>query len=221
MKLIYTFGKYGRVKYVSHLDLQRFIMRALNRTCLPIAFSQGFNPHPVMSIAGALAMGYESDYEVFEIKIQGNLKKQLALETMRNALPEDLPIFDVRYVEDSHPSMMASVKMAEYLITPMENTEAILKAAESFLTMDEYMGIRKTKSGESEVNVRALCKEMKSEDGALKVRLMLTEKETLKPDLLMESLAKIAGIDVPVYKVKRTCLLGENADGEMKPIAEL
>ena len=89
MKLVYVFSKKGRLRFVSHLDLQRFLMRALNRTCLPIAFSQGFNPHPLLSIAGALAMGYDSDYEVFEVKIDKEIDLQTALATMQAALPED------------------------------------------------------------------------------------------------------------------------------------
>ena len=48
--------------YVSHLDLQRFFQLALNRTGLPIAFSNGFNPHPVMAFGSALALGWTSEY---------------------------------------------------------------------------------------------------------------------------------------------------------------
>ena len=71
VKLVYVFSKTGRLRFVSHLDLQRFLLRALNRTELDLAFSQGFNPHPLLSLAGALAMGYESEYEVFEVRING------------------------------------------------------------------------------------------------------------------------------------------------------
>ena len=57
MRTLLRFGKNSRLRFVSHLDLQRFFQRALNRTGLPIAFSQGFNPHAVMSFASALAVG--------------------------------------------------------------------------------------------------------------------------------------------------------------------
>ena len=57
MRIIYRFGKLGRLRYISHLDLQRFMMRALRRTDLPVSYSQGFNPHPQMSFASALALG--------------------------------------------------------------------------------------------------------------------------------------------------------------------
>ena len=44
MRTLLRFGKTSRLRFVSHLDLQRFFQRALNRTGLPIAYSQGFNP---------------------------------------------------------------------------------------------------------------------------------------------------------------------------------
>ena len=63
MRTLLRFGKNTRLRFVSHLDLQRFFQRALNRTGLPVAFSQGFNPHPLMSFASALAVGWTSEYE--------------------------------------------------------------------------------------------------------------------------------------------------------------
>lgn len=209
MKLVYRFGKNGRLRFVSHLDLQRFVQRALNRTDLPIAFSQGFNPHPVMSLASALAMGYESEYEVLELKIQGQTTKVHALETMRAALPAEMPVYEVRFMAENHPSMMSLVRMTEYRITPANHFEELREAAEKFMAMTTCPGIRKTKSGEREIDLRPLCLKLEAEDGVFTARLMLTETDTLKPDLLMDTLSKFAGIETPAYRVFRTCLMGE------------
>ena len=221
MKLVYVFGKEGRLRFLSHLDLQRFLMRALNRTDLQIAYSKGFNPHPLLSLAGALAMGYESDYEVFELRIEGSVSKEYVHETMKNALPEELPIKDVFFAEDNHPSYMSLVRMSDFTITPAEDFEAVKEAALKFLEMDSYMGIRRTKTGEREVDARKLCKEMSISICSLKARLMLTEQETLKPDLLMETLCKIADISVPQYRVRRNALLGCDDCGNIKLITDL
>ena len=221
MKLVYIYGKEGRMRFVSHLDLQRFLMRALNRTCLPIAFSKGFNPHPLLSIAGALAMGHESDYEVFEVRIEGSIDKDTALKTMRDALPPDMPIKDVLFREDNFPSMMSLVKMADYVIMPQASNAELCKAAESFKAMDSVMGIRKTKSGEREVDVRKLCIDISTDGEKLYARLMLTEQDTLKPDLLIKTLCDIAGIEPPAFRYKRLKLLGTDRDGKIKPITEI
>ena len=113
MRCVFRFGKLDRLRFVSHLDLQRYMQRALNRSGLPVAFSQGFNPHPVMSFASALAMGWESEYEVLDIKFTKHVPEREALARMRGALPEEMPVYSVRYVDDRHPSMMALVKMAD------------------------------------------------------------------------------------------------------------
>ena len=56
MRMLFEFGKGGRLRYISHLDLQRFMQRALRRTDLPVSYSQGFSPHPQMAFASALAV---------------------------------------------------------------------------------------------------------------------------------------------------------------------
>ena len=221
MKLVYVFSKKGRLRFVSHLDLQRFLMRALNRTCLPIAFSHGFNPHPILSIAGALAMGYESDYEVFEVKVAGDIDLQTALETMRSALPQELFVKEVMSRPDNYPSLTSLVSMADYEIRPTKHAVMLCEAAAEFRKMDSYKGIRKSKSGEKEVDVRALCLDITANAEAIDARLMLTEKDTLKPDLLIKTLSDIAGIQEPNCRVCRKALLGKDKNGNARKITEL
>ena len=49
---------------------------------------------------------------------------------------------------------------------------------------------------------------------------MLTERDTLKPDVLLGGLAALAGVEAPRARVHRLCLLGENAAGEIVPLME-
>ena len=91
MRAIFEFGKKGRLRYISHLDLQRFMMRALRRTDLPVAYSQGFNPHPQMSFASALAMGWSSDVELMDIRLTTAVNADHALAQMSAALPPEMP----------------------------------------------------------------------------------------------------------------------------------
>ena len=82
------------------------------------------------------------------------------------------------------------------------------------------MGIRKTKSGEREIDLRPLTLSLAKRDGSLYARLMLTERDTLKPDALLLGLASLAGVEAPRARVHRLCLLGENAAGENVPLME-
>ena len=221
MRVIYRFKKVGRLRFVSHLDLQRYMHRAINRTELPVAFSLGFNPHPIISFASALAVGWESEYELLDIKLQNPISRRLALETMAAALPEELGIIDLRFVDDSFTSLTAALKCADYTITPTENFEALKQGARLFCVSESVPGIRKTKSGERQIDLKPLCLKLNANADSFIARLMLTEADTLKPDLLMSKIAELAGLDSYEAKIVRTCLLGSVKDGELKPLMEL
>ena len=118
MRTLLRFGKTSRLRFVSHLDLQRFFQRALNRTGLPIAYSQGFNPHALMSFASALAVGWTSEYEVLDFRLSAPMGRGRVEEAVRQALPEDLPVLGVRTVDDRFPAAMALVRCADYRIVP-------------------------------------------------------------------------------------------------------
>lgn len=214
MRMIVRFGKNPRLRFISHLDLQRFFQRALNRTGLPIAYSQGFNPHPVMAFASALALGWTSEYEIIDIKLGVPMGRKRAEEAMIAALPDDLPVLQVKMVEDRLPSLMPMVYASEYRI---ENSGITEEMIQEFLGKDEVLAIRKTKSGEREINIRPLAYELHLEDGVLFAKLALTDKDTLKPDLLVKTLL---GKDNEDMRIHRIALLTKAANGEFVPLME-
>jgi len=222
MRAMIRFGKQPRLRFISHLDLQRFFQRALNRTGLPIAFSQGFNPHPLLSFGSALALGWTSEYEIIDVKLAVPMGRKRTEDAMRAALPVDLPVLEVRLVDDKHPAPMAMVRASDYEIELSgDSAEATLAAVETFLAKDCVMAMRKTKSGEKEVDIRPWAFAIERTERGMNVRLKATEKETLKPDLLVKTLADIAGVEEPEAKIHRKCLLGEDANGELRPLMEL
>lgn len=91
MRLLIRFGKQPRLRFISHLDLQRCFQRALNRTGLPIAFSQGFNPHAAMAFSSALALGWTSEYEVLDIKLANPVELESAKRNGRRTSEKICP----------------------------------------------------------------------------------------------------------------------------------
>ena len=222
MRAMIRFGKQPRLRFISHLDLQRFFQRALNRTGLPIAYSQGFNPHPILSFGSALALGWTSEYEIIDVKLSVPRGRKRTEEAMRAALPVDLPVLEVRLVDDRHPAPMAMVRASDYSIELSgETAQATLDAVETFLAREQVLAMRKTKSGEREVDIRPMAIALQRTENGLDARLKLTEKDTLKPDLLIRSLAELAGVEPPEAKIHRRCLLGEDESGALKPLMEL
>ena len=222
MRAMIRFGKQPRLRFISHLDLQRFFQRALNRTGLPIAYSQGFNPHPILSFGSALALGWTSEYEIIDVKLSVPMGRKRTEEAMRAALPVDLPVLEVKLVDDRHPAPMAMVRASDYSIELSgETAQATLDAVETFLAREQVLAMRKTKSGEREVDIRPMAIALQRTENGLDARLKLTEKDTLKPDLLIRSLAELAGVEPPEAKIHRRCLLGEDESGALKPLMEL
>lgn len=222
MRAMIRFGKQPRLRFISHLDLQRFFQRALNRTGLPIAYSQGFNPHPILSFGSALALGWTSEYEIIDVKLSVPMGRKRTEEAMRAALPVDLPVLEVKLVDDRHPAPMAMVRASDYSIELSgETAQATLDAVETFLAREQVLAMRKTKSGEREVDIRPMAIALQRTENGLDARLKLTEKDTLKPDLLIRSLAELAGVEPPETKIHRRCLLGEDESGALKPLMEL
>ena len=86
---------------------------------------------------------------------------------------------------------------------------------------ETVLEMKKTKSGEKETNIRPLVISAETFDGGFNVRVMLTEKESLKPNLMIKSLADMAGVEVPEAKIHRILLLGEDKEGNLKPLMEL
>ena len=134
MRALIRFGKQPRLRFISHLDLQRFFQRAVNRTGLPIAYSQGFNPHPVMSFGSALALGWTSEYEVIDIKLSAPMGRKRTEEAVRAALPVDLPVLEVRMVDDRHAAPMSLVRMSDYIVQlEGESAPAVVEQIPAFL----------------------------------------------------------------------------------------
>ena len=223
MRALIRFGKQPRLRFISHLDLQRFFQRAVNRTGLPISFTQGFKPHPVMSFSSALALGWTSEYEVIDIKLSAPMGRKRTEDAVRSALPEDLPVLETRMVDDRHPAPMALVRMSDYIVRlGGEDASAIVAQIPAFLDREIVNAVKKTKSGEKEINARPLVLSMEPLDAAsFKTRLMLTEGQSIKPELLVGLLSDMAAVEAPQIRVHRLSLSGLDADGNPAPLMTL
>ena len=222
MRALIRFAKRPRLRFISHLDLQRFFQRAVNRTGLPIAYSQGFNPHPVISFGSALAVGWTSEYEIIDIKLNAPMGRKRTEDAMRAALPEDLPVMEVRMIDDRHPAPMALVRMADYRVDlEGDGVGEMIDHIPLLLAQKEIITFKKTKSGEKQIDARPLVISVEPQESGFLTRLMLTERESIKPDHLACILAQISGVKTPEMHIHRTILLGDDAAGVPRPLMEL
>ena len=115
-RLRVKFGRGEEVKFISHLDIMRFWERALRRARIPLSYSQGFSPHPHISIAAPLAVGVTSEAELMDVWLKYWMPPQSFMVRVKNHLPRGFEIFDVWEVGLNMPSLQSSVTFAEYYV---------------------------------------------------------------------------------------------------------
>lgn len=210
VRLIVRFSKEERVKYISHLDLMRTLQRALRRAEIPVAFSQGFNPHPRLSFASALAVGMTSEGEYMDILLEQDLVPDEFCNRMNKVLPLGIRMLEAIKVSNKIPSLMSIVERADYLIKfPECNTDLFSDdKIEQFLSQDEIVVQLKGKKGMRNVNIRNMIHHMewitdKTDGVLLKVRLSTGSKANLKPNILAEAFLSWTGASLgerePLY----------------------
>lgn len=92
------FTKGEEVKFISHRDLMRLFQRAIRRAGLPIAYSQGFNPHMKISWGQALKLGKTSEGELAVLQIDGWVKPQDLVQRLNQTLPRGIEILEANLV---------------------------------------------------------------------------------------------------------------------------
>lgn len=194
MRILFEFVKGARLRFVSLLDMQRLMQRALRRSELPIRYSNGYSPHAAMSFASALGTGIWSVCEILDVKMAEECPLRLAYERMNKALPADMKITRVSAVEDGHPASMAKVRWADYEIRFAPEQAAIADGVPELLSKRELLTLKKTKAGLKEVDVRPLIASAEVAEGRIvHTRLSLCEKGTLKPELFIQLAAELQG----------------------------
>ena len=146
------FSKLGRSVYISHLDLQRVMARAVRISGFPAWYSQGINPHIYMTFALPLPLMCESVAETVDFKTEEDLSALGAfLAPLSAALPEGIevssiapPVFDAGEI--------ARVKYS--FSAPAENAARLLAAVKYYNEASAIMALRKTKRSEEEINLK-------------------------------------------------------------------
>ena len=152
--MLMQFQKGDIVRHLGLLDLQRTIQRALRRSGLPIAYSNGFNPHIVMSFASALSSGVPGDAELLDVSLNGDTTEEACLEAMNRVLPPALKVSRIRLVDDRFPKVTAAMQQAQYRITLRgENTEKMVSAIADFLKEEEIMAVAEATAVDTVVNM--------------------------------------------------------------------
>ncbi|WP_200804858.1 TIGR03936 family radical SAM-associated protein [Anaerosalibacter sp. Marseille-P3206] len=227
------FTKENYLKYISHLDTMRFFQRMFRMADIPIAYSEGFNPHPKFSIASALSLGISSQGEYMDIELEKSIPVETFIERMNGVLPDNVRILDAKYTEDNR-SISSLIRWGYYNIQfeigneemTQEKLEEVMK---SFLS-EESIIIKKEKRKrkkliEREVNIRpqignVILKAIDNNVVKLNVLLKTGDSGNLKPTDFLKGLAEYTGLKIidDSIKIHRVDLYTEEENKIVSPL---
>ncbi len=198
------FSKTGPAGYLSHLELIKLLTRALRRTGLDIVFSEGFHPMPRLSFACALPVGTESICETADIELYNPVSADILKERLDSELPDGIYISDVQDITGNTKSMV--IKESHYHID-ISGLEIDEKDLDSFMDIDYFYMVKKTKKGEKKVDAKKVVKNIRfGSDMNIELVIAHSEGPELKPAHIIAEIFKVNEDNIErirVLKVKQ------------------
>ncbi|MDA8235290.1 MAG: TIGR03936 family radical SAM-associated protein [Clostridia bacterium] len=204
------FAKGDGVRFVSHLDTMKTFERAIRRAALPIAFSEGFNPHPKLSFGSALAVGVTSDGEYVDIELSRAVAAGEVMKALNASLPPGFRISKAAEVSQEAPALMAVLNRADYLVTgkitgswsQAQMEQVILE----FLQRDEAVIEKWSKKGAKEVDLRPgilnLSGGLENDTVRLEMSVMAGSEKNIRPEEVIAALVKYQNLPIDPQGVK-------------------
>ncbi len=208
-KLRIHYAKRGRLRFSSHRDFQRALERALRRCQIPMAYSQGFSPHPKISFANAVPTGVASEAEYVEIQVTALCDPVKVAQALNDSLPEGLDVVEVveAHTADFIDRLQASLWRVEL---PDVSADQAASAISALLAADEVQVTRKTKNGLRTFDARGAIVSLESDSGDLGAEWTMSGSgcailkavtrhvtPSVRPDDLLSALRIVADLEPP------------------------
>lgn len=195
------------MRFISHLDMTRFMARAIRRAELPVWYTEGFNPHLYMTFALPLSLGFESDYSVLDIRV---LDDNYDISTIPQKLNDVCPPY-IRFFDVAEPIKKAGDVNGASFNVLFDDGGEIKTALNDFLNRDSIIVLKKTKKGgEKEIEVadkiRQFCVDAQDGDTILKITLPAGSTENINPELFLNKFFEEYG-KYYCYVINRTAIL--------------
>lgn len=182
-----TFSKADRARYISHLDLNRTMIRALRRAQLPVWYTEGFNRHPYVTFACPLSLGYEGKRETMDIRLIEEMDMQELVNRLDAVMPQGLHILDAAEAVNK----VGRIDTAAYRITVACSVETVRE----LLNQPEIVVLKRTKSKQMKpVDLKPALEQsgmtVTEENGqaVISLRLPCNSTQSFNPSLLIGAL---------------------------------
>lgn len=199
------------VKYISHLDFLRTINRVFMRAKAPVKFSNGFNPHLVMTIGLPLSVGTTSQCDVLDIELTENVDTKKFIDDLNATCPDGIRITAIKEADGLKPLHLIDSAIYEAHF----NTDADVDM-QKFFDVEEYLIEKKSKRGLNMVNIKDFIKSLETTDShkkyGIKMHINAGNFSNLKPELVIKAMSKYLGFNATDIEICRKKIFFD--DGE-------
>ena len=202
MKTLVKFARGGALRHTSHLDLQRVVQRTLRRAGIPVAYSHGFNPHPILSFAQALGVGLETRGDYFMIEMRDALPYGQWLPRFNANAPQGLSALCARDMAQGEKSPMARVAAALYHLDAGEENARLCGGVAKVMAAEALLcNVR-----DKQTDVRSLILSAQCGDGGAAILVSCGQKN-LSHKTLVDAVCAASELDSGSVSVRRkTCM---------------
>ena len=208
-----NYEKTDSVRYISHLDFVRVLNRTVRRSQLPVTYTIGFNPHPVMVVALPLSVGTTSEDEYIDIDFDEKIDENVVMERFNEAFGGGIRVKRVKCLGDGDLSFK-KLNEASYKVIVETKGEVVFDTA-SFMKLESIVVSKKSKSTIKDVDIKNDIKELKvlNKDGSF-IEFFMTlpagNEYNLKPELVIEAMDKYTeGFEAEFVQSHRLALMAD------------
>ena len=211
--------KGAEIAVLSHLDYMNVFMRALLRSKLPAAWSEGFNPHLKVSFASALSVGVTSDCEYVDFELTAPINELEVLKRLNAQLPKGAEILRIKKLRGKVQPVMSLVDLSRYEVRlPFDKKylDAAQISIKNFNATPEINFTRITPKKTRELEIKKYIAEpikiaLFGEEVVIKLAIKITPTGSVKPSEILQVLHERFNfpVDVASARINRTALLSK------------
>ncbi len=196
------------MKFVSHLDMNRFMSRLITKSKIPVWYTEGFNQHIYMNFALPLSLGFEGLYEILDIRlIDEEYSHGDVLTALKNVAVEDIEFVAVTDGE----MQMKTIGFAKYELEFEDFSFA--DTLKEFLSREEILCQKTGKKGKvKEIDLIPKIKSFEIGENSVKFVLVAGSEDNLNPTLVMDTFFAQCEIAPVYYTVSRTMIYNRDGD---------
>ena len=205
------FKKDGLAVYISHLDMNRCMTRAVRRADIPLWYTEGFNPHPYMTFLMPLPLGQSGMREPLDIRIEGEMSFGEIKKRLNSVMPEGIEIVDVVKPEHKPNEIDAAEYEIDLWFEDAEKAQAFSVGSAKIIEGGVLNAEKRSKKGVKTVNLCELVRtfDASSAENKVFVKTVLAAGNTvnLNAELLINALLTELSAEETDRNIVRTKLL--------------